>query len=880
MTISITSAVTAPLAGNGATTAFPFSFKAFTAAEIEVWQSVGGADPTLVSPGAYTVTLNTGEGGAVTFAVAPATGTAITIESNPSFAQPISFTNSGSFLPETHDQANDRAAIRDIYLNSLMDRALKTPVGETASALPGEADRAGNYLAFDADGNAIAGESVDAITQALADISQNTTDISTVTDRANRAIVVPSGSVDPLPDAATRGGKFMQWAATGLSVLMLSASSLVIAIAPQLQAYIGGITKGDPGGNAMAIGAFEAAGTLNIPVGTDAVRTSGYYAVSPGKGIADYAYDATVDAAYVTANPRTSFRTANGRGFKLTGARVNPLQTGAVGDNVADDNPAIVAAVNSGIAVEIPKPYTFRTTGGIVLPDGAKIFGSGGTINFDASVTAWAFCPGADGTAVNVSNIWIEGVHLKSSSDVGFMHFVRLSNTGTIDGFRFNSNTVDYTAVPSNSSDRWVITGSGKGGTRTNFQTNFNEVNGPMQLIATAIGGHLVQHWEILCNQLRNCRSNAIAIVSLGAVSAGNLNTGEDITVGWNDISADTYTATGIFVGIDGVTTDKCVALRRIELIGNTINIVAAGKGQPDIIIKLGNNCANLGGFDSVADVITLDGNKCYGGIQVNQDLPTPTTGASGTSQATNFLLKNGRFLGGDISLAYLADGAGLMNNRSFGSPLRLGNSNGRIESQNNRWRSFNPVDGNAQFAFVSSNDTFTGIPTGTDRVVIFNANAGKVQTGIFNNPTIDSYTTGQAYATISTQGAGNPTVTVRDLKTSTTWAVSGGRYERQTGTITDMTGGEVFSTSVDPPSLAPGASSAEFTITNVFGAQLGDFVERISFGIDTKGIEIPARVSAANTITFYFHNPAGNPNGTVDLGSGAVRASYRSRLA
>ena len=78
--------------------------------------------------------------------------------------------------------------------------------------------------------------------------------------------------------------------------------------------------QGDPGGNAMAIGLFTAASGLSIPVGTDLVRTNGYSTI--GHGSADYIYDAAVDAAYVTANPRVSFRTVNGRGYRLSPTQV------------------------------------------------------------------------------------------------------------------------------------------------------------------------------------------------------------------------------------------------------------------------------------------------------------------------------------------------------------------------------------------------------------------------------------------------------------------------------------------------------------------------------------------------------------------------------
>lgn len=89
--------------------------------------------------------------------------------------------------------------------------------------------------------------------------------------------------------------------------------------------------KGDPGGDIMAIGLLTAATGLTISTGTDLVQTSGY-SVS-GKGDAIYVYDAAVDAAFVTAHPRWSFRSANGRGFRLyENQKIWFEMFGAVGD--------------------------------------------------------------------------------------------------------------------------------------------------------------------------------------------------------------------------------------------------------------------------------------------------------------------------------------------------------------------------------------------------------------------------------------------------------------------------------------------------------------------------------------------------------------------
>lgn len=68
-------------------------------------------------------------------------------------------------------------------------------------------------------------------------------------------------------------------------------------------------------GSGSTVGLFANVSSLTIPVGTDFIQTSGYSAV--GEGAARYIYNAAIDSSYVAANPRTSFVSANSRGFTL-----------------------------------------------------------------------------------------------------------------------------------------------------------------------------------------------------------------------------------------------------------------------------------------------------------------------------------------------------------------------------------------------------------------------------------------------------------------------------------------------------------------------------------------------------------------------------------
>lgn len=86
----------------------------------------------------------------------------------------------------------------------------------------------------------------------------------------------------------------------------------------------------------------ELAGTT-IPSGTEIIHTSGYSAKGVGK--AGYVSDATVNSAFVTANPRWAVRDMAGRGFRLNEERPNPTMTGMLPDNATDSLPAILACL-------------------------------------------------------------------------------------------------------------------------------------------------------------------------------------------------------------------------------------------------------------------------------------------------------------------------------------------------------------------------------------------------------------------------------------------------------------------------------------------------------------------------------------------------------
>jgi hypothetical protein len=152
MTVTVTDVLAGPFTPNGATVSFPFDFKVPSASEVRVYRLVGGVETDIVS--GFTVTLaEDGEGGAVVFSTAPATGSgSIFIEPAPSFEQNATFSNSG-FLPSTLNPVLDRIAIGLLALRELTRRSVKFPAGSDP-LLIGDLSgaSAGDALGFDEDG--------------------------------------------------------------------------------------------------------------------------------------------------------------------------------------------------------------------------------------------------------------------------------------------------------------------------------------------------------------------------------------------------------------------------------------------------------------------------------------------------------------------------------------------------------------------------------------------------------------------------------------------------------------------------------------------------------------------------------------------------------
>lgn len=136
MTISSEVRKAGPFSGNDVTTAFSFSFKVFSTADVlAVSADSLGLETDLTEGVDYTVSLNANQnanpGGTVTLTSPLATGYTLVLTSQVQNLQPTDLTNQGGFYPAVINAALDRATIQIQQLSEKVDRSAKLPITRT-----------------------------------------------------------------------------------------------------------------------------------------------------------------------------------------------------------------------------------------------------------------------------------------------------------------------------------------------------------------------------------------------------------------------------------------------------------------------------------------------------------------------------------------------------------------------------------------------------------------------------------------------------------------------------------------------------------------------------------------------------------------------------
>ena len=183
MTVNTAVRQTDPFIGDDVTTTLPFAFKVFTDADLLVVRTdEDGVDETLTLNSDYTVTRNanqnTNPGGEVELADPLASDFSVVITTDIAATQGASIPNNSAFFATIVENALDKLTILYQQLSARTAKALRFPVSDgitlSQSTLPGVAERAGSYLAFDGDGLPVIASGTGADSALRTDIAAST----------------------------------------------------------------------------------------------------------------------------------------------------------------------------------------------------------------------------------------------------------------------------------------------------------------------------------------------------------------------------------------------------------------------------------------------------------------------------------------------------------------------------------------------------------------------------------------------------------------------------------------------------------------------------------------------------------------------------------
>ena len=141
---------------SGSNNVFPYTFRIFAAADLDVIQTdTDGNETTLVYGADYTVSgVGSYSGGNVTTTTNPTAGYGITILRVLGLIQPASIANQGEFHAKTHEDVFDKLVMIDQQQQEQLDRSFVAPVGVTVDLeLPGP--EPGYALGWNATGDAL-----------------------------------------------------------------------------------------------------------------------------------------------------------------------------------------------------------------------------------------------------------------------------------------------------------------------------------------------------------------------------------------------------------------------------------------------------------------------------------------------------------------------------------------------------------------------------------------------------------------------------------------------------------------------------------------------------------------------------------------------------
>lgn len=192
-------------------------------------------------------------------------------------------------------------------------------------------------------------------------------------DLFGRGLLVPPGDEGiTLPAPTARADTVFGFNGVGRALLM-SASALALFVAP----YIPRGPRGDPGGNAMAVGRFSDLTDIAVPAGFDRIFTTG--AVQRGKGAAAYK---RLDAAPSATEQAQGLgywlrQDRSGAWFKLDEVFPTAFMMGAIGNTTVDSYGAFVSGTDDWAPLQALIHFILYADGGATgLCEPARFYSS------------------------------------------------------------------------------------------------------------------------------------------------------------------------------------------------------------------------------------------------------------------------------------------------------------------------------------------------------------------------------------------------------------------------------------------------------------------------------------------------------------------------
>ena len=429
MTISSTNRKAGPYIGNGTTTVFPFYFKVFTAADVEVVRLTvaTNVEVVLALTTNYTVTLNTDQnanpGGSITLvAGALASGYNLVITSAIGNLQPTDLTNQGGFYPDVINDALDRATIQIQQLQEGLDRAALLPITSDtdAAALVADIERlASSADNLDIDANNIA--SINTVAGAISNVNSVATNISNVNAVAGNATNINAVNSNSTNINAVNSNSSNINTVAGnntniTTVAGISANVTTVAgISSNVTSVAGNSTNINAvAGNATNINAVNANSTNINTVATNNTAINSVYTNMTAVTSAYTNIAAIIDAPTQAANAASSAAQA--------AASAASGMYSAVQDKSA--NYTILAA-DAGDLIRV------TTTSGAITITLPLIGSTGITDGFKIAVVKWT----SDANAVNIARSGSNTINGATSAQIGSQYsqiiFVADAETST-----------------------------------------------------------------------------------------------------------------------------------------------------------------------------------------------------------------------------------------------------------------------------------------------------------------------------------------------------------------------------------------------------------------------------------------------------------------